>query len=530
MTSLSLTLLGRFQAHLGDRLLPGFRTNKVQALLIYLVEEPGRHSRERLMDLLWPGMPERSARHNLRQVLYYLRSAIPEVEPRGAGDEVEVPLLLANRKMIRLNEDADVSTDTARFEDLVDRTGGHDHLDLLSCQVCRSDLEEAVGYYSGDFLADFFLDDSNEFEDWAQIRREAYRRKALDALEVLTRIAIRQKDYPEGRALAERQLEIDNLRESSYRQLMELLALSGRREEALAVYEACRRLLAEELSMEPARRTTEMYEKILAGDLSFERPAAQGVRGYELKEEIGEGAYGTIHRAIQPSIGREVAVKVIRRRYANNPEFIRRFEDEAQIIARLEHPFIVPLHDYWRDPDGAYLVMRYLKGGSLLSALEDGPWDLKRALRMVEQMASALSAAHQMGIVHRDIKPANILLDESGNAYLSDFGIAKGLDSDRRLTAAGAILGTPDYISPEQILDKEVNPQSDIYSLGAVLFETLTGEKPFGDSSMANLIYKQLHEPFPLVSASRPDLPPDIDAVILKATAKRPVDRYVDAL
>jgi serine/threonine protein kinase len=282
--------------------------------------------------------------------------------------------------------------------------------------------------------------------------------------------------------------------------------------------------------MEPAKRTTEIYEKILAGDLSFDVPLAQGVRGYELGGELGQGAYGSIHRAIQPSVGREVAVKVIRRKYANDAEFIRRFEAEAQTVARLEHPFIVPLYDYWRDPDGAYLVMRYMRGGSLLSSLAAGPWNLESTAKMLDQVAGALSVAHRQGVVHRDIKPANILLDESGNAFLSDFGIAKSLTVDMELTATGAILGTPDYISPEQIKNDPVGPQTDIYSLGAVLYETLTGEKPFADSTLANLVFKHLNEPIPLVSASRPDLPTQIDTVIQRATAKHPADRYADAL
>jgi WD40 repeat protein/serine/threonine protein kinase/two-component SAPR family response regulator len=530
MASLSLKMLGEFEARLGDQLIPGFRTIKVQALLVYLAVESGRHSRESVMELLWPGMPERSARHNLRQILYNLRGTIPEVDNRNAGDESLASLLLTNRHMITLNPDAAVSSDVSEFEQLLVSVQQHEHLALLSCPVCKSSLGKAVSYYKGEFLADFYLVDSNEFEDWAQMTRQLYRRKVLDALEILTTLATREKDYPAARSMAERQLEIDNLRESGYRQLMEILALSGHREEALSVYESLRRLLAEELAMQPASRTTKMYEQIMAGDLSFESRRTQGVRGYELKEKIGSGAHGAILRAIQPVIGREVAVKVIHRRYANDPEFIRRFEDEAQIIARLEHPYIVPLYDYWRDNEGAYLVMRYLQGGNLLSALENGPWDAEQAVEMLDQVAPALAAAHRMGVIHRDIKPANILFDNVGNAYLSDFSIAKRLDRDRQWTASGSVLGTPDYISPEQILDEQVSAQSDLYSLGAVLYETLTGEKPFGDLSMANLLYKHINEPFPLVSSSRPDLPPAIDEVIQQATAKRPSDRYADAL
>jgi len=276
-------------------------------------------------------------------------------------------------------------------------------------------------------------------------------------------------------------LALDNLRESAYQQLMEILARSGQRNEAMAVYETCRRHLVEEFGVAPAIRTTALYEQILAGDLRLDSQPEQEVRGYELQDEIGAGAFGVIHRAIQPTIGREVAVKVIRRHYANDPAFIRRFEAEAQIIAHLEHPHIVPLYDYWRDPEGAYLVMRLLRGGNLLTALAKGPWPVDRTQKLLDQITPALAAAHHQGIIHRDIKPANILFDESGNAYLSDFGIAKDLHSNNQLTMEGDILGTPDYISPGQFQDTSVSPQSDIYSLGAVLYEILTGERPFPD-------------------------------------------------
>jgi serine/threonine protein kinase len=539
MAALSIALLGNFRARLHNEPLPPFRTNKVQALLIYLVtegspEKSGAHPREKLLDLLWPGLPERSARHNLRQVIYHLRKAIPELPRKPGAVEADwgesVPLLLSNRQTIRLHPAADVEVDVKHFEALVSGTQTHNHVDLLACHQCQRALEDAVALYEDDFLSDFHLDDSNVYEDWTQTRREAFRRKALDALEIMTTLCTRQKAYNEARSYADRQLELDNLRESAYRQMMVIMALTGQRSEALALYEGCRRLLAEELGMEPASRTTAIYDKILAGDLSFDVSPVQGVRGYELKEEIGEGAYGSIHRAVQPTVGRAVAVKVIRRKYANDAEFIRRFEAEAQTIANLEHPNIVPLYDYWRDPEGAYLVMRFLRGGSLLTSLESGPWDLGPAMKMMDQVTSALSAAHRQGVVHRDIKPANILLDETGNSYLSDFGIAKSLTGEMQLTATGAILGTPDYISPEQIKNEPIGPETDIYSLGAVLYETLTGEKPFPDASMANLIYKHLNEPMPMVSTSRPDLPAQIDAVIQRATAKPPADRYTDAV
>ncbi len=494
MAALKLELLGRFRSFLGQEPLENFRTSKVQALLIYLAVEAEAHDRKSLTSLLWPGMPDISAKTNLRQIVYYLRKIIPELEAVEDG-ESPVQLMIVNRKSMQLNPGAKVVIDAHEFEVHLANSRSHDHLDLLSCAVCREDLLQAIELYRGDFLHDFYLDDSDSYEEWAQLKREAYRRQALDALEILAAMYSRQKAYSAAQTYAERQLEIDNLREPAYRQLMEIMALSGRRTEAIAVYDVCRRLLAEELGMTPSKRTTELYDQILAGERSFESEPSPAVRGYDLQDEIGEGAFGSIYRAIQPSINREVAVKVIRRKYADNPEFIRRFEFEAQTIAHLEHPHIVPLYDYWRDPDGAYLVMRYLKGGNLLTALETGPWDVAATADILDQMAQALDAAHQQGIVHRDIKPANILLDESGNAYLSDFGIAKDLTGKMQQTADWAVVGSPDYISPEQILNTPVSAQTDIYSLGAVLYEMLTGEQPFANSSLANLLYKHLHEP-----------------------------------
>ena len=527
MEQLNISLFDPLQIALNDDVIPSFRTQKVVALLVYLAAEPETaHRRETLMTLLWPGMPDSSARANLRQVLFRLKQAIPDFVAEGTT----LPLLITNRQTIQLNPAGALFIDTVQFETYLQQVQTHDHVDLMTCQLCRQNLVAATKLYSGHFLADFYLDDSNEFEEWAEIRRQQYLRQALDALETLTTIALRQQAYAEARLHTERQLELDDLRENAYRQLMEILVRSGQRNEALAVYEKCRRHLMEELAMAPASRTTALYEQILAGDLRFGQEPEQGVRGYEIQDEIGAGAYGIIHRATQSTIGREVAVKIIRRRYANNPTFIRRFEAEAQTIARLEHPHIVPLYDYWRDPDGAYLVMRLLRGGNLLTALEKGPWGVEQTQNLLDQITSALVAAHQQGIVHRDIKPANILFDENHNAYLSDFGIAKDLYNNPQFTTEGGILGTPDYISPEQLQEDLVSPQSDIYSLGAVLYEMLTGEKPFPDVPLITLIQNHLSTPFPLVSETRSDLSPRIDTVIQQATAKRPSDRYSSAL
>ncbi len=238
----------------------------------------------------------------------------------------------------------------------------------------------------------------------------------------------------------------------------------------------------------------------------------RSVRGYELREQVGAGDFGVVYRAYQPSVGREVAIKVIRPELVNEAAFIRRFEAEAQLVAQLEHPHVVSLYDYWRDPDGAYLVMRWLRGGSLRQALDRGPWKLEAASRLLAQVGSALAYAHRQGVVHRDLKPANVLLDEEDHAYLSDFGIAARLsdpDDPRRLVS-----GSPAYVPPEEVAGDAHTPRSDLYGLGLLTFELVTGKPPPMDG------------PLPSVAALRPELPAALDAVIGRATALDPGDRY----
>ncbi|MCU0497005.1 MAG: protein kinase [Anaerolineae bacterium] len=259
--------------------------------------------------------------------------------------------------------------------------------------------------------------------------------------------------------------------------------------------------------------------------------AGRVIKGYELRQLIGEGGFGAVYLAHQRLIGREVAVKIILPQYANQPDFIRRFETEAQLVARLEHPHIVPLYDYWREPSGAYLVMRYLRGGSLQDSLQkEGAWSVERVSEMLTQIAAALAVAHRQGVVHRDLKPENILMDENGNAYLSDFGIAKDLAGHESITQNNAIVGSPAYISPEQIRGETPTPQSDIYMFGTLIYEMLTGEHPFEGATSAALLYKHLSEALPDVKERKPETPPAINVVIQRATAKDPSTRYRDVL
>jgi WD40 repeat protein/serine/threonine protein kinase/energy-coupling factor transporter ATP-binding protein EcfA2 len=252
------------------------------------------------------------------------------------------------------------------------------------------------------------------------------------------------------------------------------------------------------------------------------------VRGYELRQLLGSGGFGAVYQGFQTSVLREVALKVILPRYANAPDFIRRFESEAQLVARLEHPNIVPLYDFWREPDGAYLVMRYLRGGSVRQTLRNGAWRGPAIVRLLDQIAAALWTAHRAGIVHQDMKPDNILLDTDGNAYLADFGIAQDIAQPKEDSEDKLLVGSPPYISPEQITGDPPTPQTDIYSLGIVLYELLTGEQPFREQNPSRLLVRHLHDPLP--SLVRPGLPSRLDEVIQKATAKAPPSRYPDVV
>src|SRR5512135_185041 len=182
-------------------------------------------------------------------------------------------------------------------------------------------------------------------------------------------------------------------------------------------------------------------------EIGLEDLTGRAIRGYALAEKIGTGGMGAVYRAVQPLVEREVAIKIILPAFANHPDFIRRFEAEAQIIAHLEHPHIVPLYDYWREPGVAYLVMRLLRGGNVHQLLEHGALTLDSVTRLMEQIVGALHTAHRAGVVHRDLKPSNVLLDEDCNAYLADFGIAKNLGNPERQTPAGMVSGSPAYMS-----------------------------------------------------------------------------------
>ncbi len=298
MSELAISLLGTFEVRLNNEPVNSFRTRSEQALLVCLVcetKQPLRlgsvqaSSREKLMDLLWPRMPQASAQANLRQTLYRLRKLIPEV---NGNNGKYVPFLITNRKTIQINPKADYFADVHEFASLV-----------------GDDPEQAIELYRGDFLADFFLPDSETFEEWANNRREVYRRQVLEAMETVTAVSIHNSNYEKAISLTHRQLEIDNLRESSHRQLMEALARNGRRQEALSHYQILQQLLQDELAIEPSQETRTLVEAIRADHFSekVETPQRSVV---QLREQRKRPMHN-LPRRVTSFIGREKEIEAI---------------------------------------------------------------------------------------------------------------------------------------------------------------------------------------------------------------------------
>ncbi len=250
---------------------------------------------------------------------------------------------------------------------------------------------------------------------------------------------------------------------------------------------------------------------------------------YRILEQIGLGGMATVYKAYQPGMNRLVALKVLPEHFAHDLHFIQRFKQESRVIAKLEHRNIVPVYDFGEQDGTAYLVMRYLQAGTVKDILAHGPLPLPDAARIVADVAAALDYAHTQGVIHRDVKPSNVLVDKEGHAYLTDFGLAKVLEATVELTGTGAMMGTPAYMAPEQTLGKPVTPKTDVYSLGVMLYEMVTGRPPFEADTPMAVALMHVHTPLSLPRTFNPELPEAVELVILKALAKEPQDRYQSA-
>lgn len=253
---------------------------------------------------------------------------------------------------------------------------------------------------------------------------------------------------------------------------------------------------------------------------------------YQIRRKLTEGGMAEVYLAYDPKVGREVALKVIHSRLADDPYLHARFSQEVKAVVALEHSAIVPLYDFGESGDKPYFVMRYMPGGSLYDRLVKQTPTLAETTKILQRIASALDAAHQRGIIHRDIKPGNILFDTYGEAFVGDFGIAKLVQEGTNImtSATGMVGGTPKYMSPEQCRgESNIDGRTDVYALGVMLFEMLTGTPPYNSDTPMGYLYLHLNQPPPPLWSSRPDLPSSLDIVMNKALAKDRNRRYPTA-
>ncbi len=403
---------------------------------------------DRLIAEVWDGEPPRAARASVQSYVSHLRGALgaDRIESKGNG------------YALRVEPD---EVDRSRFEALAAKGR---RLRATDPPRAGAVLREALTLWRGPPFADLHDADS--------LQPEITRLEELRLAAVEDRIGA---DLDAGSPYdltgeLEALLADHPLREGLWGLLMVALYRSGRQADALAAFERARRLLADELGIDPSEQLRSLHERVLRQDPSL-RAAGTTLKGYRLLERVGEGTFGTVWRATQPGTDREVAVKVARPALANDPTFIRRFEADAQRTARIEHPHVVPLYDCWREPGGAYLVMRYLRGGTLRELL-DRPeaLDPADARRIADQLAQGLAAAHARGVVHGNLTPSNVLLDEQSNAYLTDFGVA-GAGANPDATPPAADLP---YRPPERPAGGEPDPRADVYALGTLLTAMLS--------------------------------------------------------
>ncbi|MBE7551573.1 MAG: protein kinase [Anaerolineales bacterium] len=473
---------------------PGYRP---LALLAYLLLTGKAHSRQHLVDLLFDNPDDPKAA--LRWTLSKLRSAI--------GAEY----LLADRHEVAFNFQSDFWLDISAFE--------AGQLDL----------------YRGDFLEGLHLRDAYRFEDWAFFERERLRAAYQAALEQRLVEAEGRKENLAVVEFAHQLLRLDNLREDWYCTLMGAYAHLGQREAALAQFELCRQVLQAELGVEPVAETMTLAEAIRRGDFQPARltpdPNRDLIAGRFTIDDLardllGQGGMGAVYRGRDTHTDEIVAIKVIKSDLvASRPDLLQRFIREGEALRRLNHPNIIKLLAATENESQHYLVMEYVEGGSLRDLLQSqGHLPINRVLEIALDLADALTRAHRLNIIHRDLKPENVLLAKDGTPRIADFGIAQISDSPP-LTQTGLVLGTLDYISPEACQGESLDARTDIWAFGVMLYELLTGQRPFTGETLAATLTAILTQPVPDLFQQRPDTPPALADIIHRMLEKEPQQR-----
>jgi DNA-binding SARP family transcriptional activator/ABC-type glycerol-3-phosphate transport system substrate-binding protein/tRNA A-37 threonylcarbamoyl transferase component Bud32 len=467
-------VLGKLEV-VGDGRMVELGAFRQRALLALLLTEPNSvFSTDRILDELWGTDGGIDKQNALWVYVSGLRKALePDRAKRSEGT------ILLTRAPGYLIEVDPAEVDALRFEQMVSEGRALADVDPAAASLV---LGEALALWRGRAFEDF------TYEAFAQAEIARLEELRLEAVELRVDADLQRGLARELISELESLVRQHPLNERLSGQLMLALYRSSRQADALRTHRLLKSRLGEELGIEPSSWIRQLESKMVTGDESLEVPSVPGtvtglgpaVRGYELREQLSGDDGGTTFRAYQPAVGREVAIKVIRADLANDPGFIRRFQTEAQVVATLEHPHIVPLYDYWREPDAAYLVTRLMRD-DLSTVLERGPLTPAQTITMIDQLGDALQTAHRSGVVHGHIDPDNVLVDGDGNAYLSDFGIAIG--------------------------DAELTPASDVYGLGVLAAEALTGR------------IDELDE-------LRPSLPDQVARVIDRATGVAAAARY----
>jgi serine/threonine protein kinase len=246
---------------------------------------------------------------------------------------------------------------------------------------------------------------------------------------------------------------------------------------------------------------------------------------YEIVERLGGGGMAVVYRAVQQPLGREVALKALSQELFTDDGFVKRFETEAKTLAKLDHPNILPIYDFEVTAGVAFLTMPLIRGGTLRDILNRGPLDTLTAWRYLREIGEGLQHAHDAGIVHRDLKPTNVLIHSDGRAMLADFGLARGAGQPTHLTTIGLAIGTPGYMAPEQVMGHEIDRRADIYAMGVLTFEMLTGRLPFIGSNRMEVAYATVNAPVPSAAKLNQALPDELDALLTRVLAKDPGQR-----
>lgn len=253
----------------------------------------------------------------------------------------------------------------------------------------------------------------------------------------------------------------------------------------------------------------------------------ENVGQYRIVEQLGQGGMATVYKAYHASLDRYVALKALHPAFNGERLFVSRFQREAQMAAKLEHPCIVPIYDYSEHEKRPYLVMKYIEGDTLKARLAQGPLTAEEIKRAVEAVGSALAYAHCQGVLHRDVKPSNVIIARDGGMYLADFGLARIAQAGESTMSSDSIMGTPQYISPEQAMGKkDLDAGADIYSFGVMLYEMVVGQAPFSADTPFSIIHDHIYTPLPLPQKVNPNVPDAVQRVLLKALAKDRLDRY----